>query len=152
MAAGERQLASVALAIFGIIRGSGGAVRLHVEEYLFADFGRTIRSFFQAMKPQTASPPQLENRTLAAPSSRSHSPVTSPAIATDVVRIASPAKQARVIRFSISGPAHVPDCANRRQAVAAEAEVRADKTQIRRDESPIRRNKDKIGGRKSKLF
>src|SRR5271170_2964037 len=46
MVARERDLAGVALAVLGIIRGSGpgiGAVRLHVEEHLFADLTRTFR-------------------------------------------------------------------------------------------------------------
>src|SRR5208282_556450 len=46
MVAGERQLAGVALAVLGIVRGSRpgiGAVRLHVEEHLFADLGRAFR-------------------------------------------------------------------------------------------------------------
>src|SRR5271155_4005444 len=46
MVAGERQLAGVALAVLGIVGGPGPgvrAVRLHVEEHLFADLAWPFR-------------------------------------------------------------------------------------------------------------
>jgi hypothetical protein len=84
--AGKRHLAGVAFAVLGVERGSGQALspfgfmsKNTCSPILAGPFG----SLSQVTEPQTASAPQAAKRTFALPSSRVHSPLTSPAVAAD---------------------------------------------------------------------